>query len=73
MHGLPSDPEANLEKIMKEIKENYNFLGIDKTKRFSNVKFTMITSKGGVKLKGKGNEICHIGKPLHLVWKKYRG
>ena len=64
-------PEKNLQKIVGDIKEAYQKLGIPHQNRFAGIQMSMLSVKGSMKLKGTANEVRHLGRPLHEVWKKY--
>ena len=63
------DPAENLKKLLLLITDAYSAAGIKNG--FTTVKMTMISSKGGCKLKGTATEVRSIGFVLVDIWKKY--
>ncbi len=66
MQGTPAE---NLTKLWIAIKRAYDALGTKN--RYSSMKLTMLSTKGGIKLRGTAAEVRAIGAALHVVWQQF--
>jgi len=66
---LPGTAENNLKTVWLKLSEVYAARQIPD--RYSNLKLTMFSAKGGCKLKGRAAELRNFGHALHPVWKMY--
>jgi len=68
---MGGDAADNLKVLLREIKTQYRALAVPHVSRFNSLKMSMISTNGGVRLKGKGGELRHLGQSLHLAYKKF--
>ena len=66
---LPDTAENNLRTVWLKLSEVYAARQIPD--RYSNLKLTMFSAKGGCKLKGRAAELRNFGHALHPVWNMY--
>ena len=66
---LLGTPEDNLKKVWADISAAYKMFDTKHT--YSSMKLTMLSAKGGIKLKGTAAEVRAIGRPPHHVWKQH--
>ena len=60
-HVLKEEPQRNLAFIWKEIAQAYALFDIESSLRFSKLKLTSFSIKGGCKLKGRTASIRALG------------
>ena len=66
-HVLGGEPHQNLATIWAEIAEAYRLFSVESSLRFSKLKLTSFSLKGGCKLKGRTACIRNLGiNPLLL-------